>query len=303
MRFLHHHRAMLSQLRSFLTVIEEGSLHRAAARLNISQSALSRQMQALEDELGGRLLERSTTGVRPTAGGHALAETMGRFLAQYDTAMLEVRRAVRGEKEQLRIGYLASAFQQYLEPALKRVRETYPKVRVKLFDMFPGEQVTALRQGEIDVAMIDQGSDFIGREFYTRKLTVVRSVVALPASHPLAKRPQVRLAELKDETFLCNTEESVPGQRQRLIELCKKRGKFKPRLMTNPGDVSAGLGMVANEDVVCILPAFMQHLTAPDVVLAPLADPEATWELFVVWQRGRVSGPVAELLKMLKGQT
>jgi DNA-binding transcriptional LysR family regulator len=295
--------AMLTQLRSFLAVIEEGSLHRAAARLNISQSALSRQMQALEDELGGRLLERSTTGVRPTTGGHALAEKMGRFLAEYDAAMLEVRRAVRGEKEQVRIGYLVSAFQEYLEPALKRVREAYPKVRVKLFDMFPGEQVTALRRGEIDVAMIDQGGELMGREFYTRKLTVVRSVVALPAGHPLAKRPQVSLAELKDETFLCATEEAVPGQRQRLIELCRKCGKFRPRLMTNPGDVSAGLGMVANEDVVSVLPSFMRHLTAPNVVLAPVADQEATWDLFVVWQRGRVPGPVGELLKGLKVQT
>ena len=300
MRFLHHHGGMLAQLRSFLAVIEEGSLHRAAARLNMSQSALSRQMQALEDELGGRLLERSTSGVRPTAGGHVLAEKMGRFLADYDTAMLEVRRAVRGEKEQLRIGYLASAFQEYLEPALNRVREAYPKVRVKLFDMFPGEQVTGLRNGEIDVAMIDQGGEYMEREFYTRKLTVVRSVVALPAAHPLAERPQVKLAELKDETFLCSTEETVPGQRQWLIDMCRKCGKFKPRLMTNPGDVMTGLGMVANEDVVCLLPAFMRHLTAPNVILAPVADAGATWDLYVVWQRGRVSGPVAELLKGLK---
>ena len=57
---------MLEQIRSFLTVVEEGSLHRAAARLRISPSTLSRQMQALEHELGGRLLERMTTGVSPS---------------------------------------------------------------------------------------------------------------------------------------------------------------------------------------------------------------------------------------------
>jgi DNA-binding transcriptional LysR family regulator len=64
---------MLAQIRSFLIVVEEGSLHRAAARLHISQPALSRQMQALEHELGGRLLEHMATGVSPTAGGQALA--------------------------------------------------------------------------------------------------------------------------------------------------------------------------------------------------------------------------------------
>ena len=64
---------MLVHLRSFMTVVEEGSLHRAAERLHLSQSTLSRQMQALEAELGGQLLERTSIGVRPTNGGHALA--------------------------------------------------------------------------------------------------------------------------------------------------------------------------------------------------------------------------------------
>ena len=84
---------MLAQIRSFLTVVEEGNLHRAAARLHISQLTLLRQMQVLELELGGRLLERIVTGVRPTAGGQALAEKTGALLASYDLAMS----AIRGE--------------------------------------------------------------------------------------------------------------------------------------------------------------------------------------------------------------
>jgi DNA-binding transcriptional LysR family regulator len=96
---------MLEQIRSFLTVVEEGSLHRAAARLRISQSALSREMQALEHELGGRLLERMTTGVSPTAGGQVLAKRMGAVLASYDLAMSDTRRALRGETDQVRIAY------------------------------------------------------------------------------------------------------------------------------------------------------------------------------------------------------
>src|SRR5258708_5233138 len=83
---------MLEQIRSFLTVVEEGSLHRAAARLRILPSTLSRQMQALEHELGGRLLERMATGVSPTAGGQALAKRMGAVLAAYDLAMSDTRR-------------------------------------------------------------------------------------------------------------------------------------------------------------------------------------------------------------------
>src|SRR5262245_43205756 len=80
MRFSHHTSAVLDKLRLFLVVLEEGSLRRTAQRLHISQSAITRQLQQLEDDLGGRVLERTAAGVRPTNGGHALAEKRKRCL-------------------------------------------------------------------------------------------------------------------------------------------------------------------------------------------------------------------------------
>jgi len=94
---------MLEKLRLFLVVLEEGSLRRAADRLRISQSAITRQMQSLELDLGGRVLERTSAGVRPTNGGHALAERAKTLLADYDSTMAEVRRLNRGESERLRV--------------------------------------------------------------------------------------------------------------------------------------------------------------------------------------------------------
>ena len=221
------------------------------------------------------------------------------FLAGYDGALLEVRRALRGEKEQLRIGYLPSAFEEHLEPALKALRREHPATRVKLLDLYPGEQITALRSGEIDVAMTDQNGDLLGREFYTRKLCVFKSIVALPVGHRLAARKQLRLADLKDETFICGDDEILPGQRRHLIEMCRKSGKFTPRLLSNHGDLSNALAMVTNEDAVAILPAYMHHRTAPDVVMAKITDAGATWNLYLVWQRGRLSEPLRTLLDAL----
>jgi molybdate transport repressor ModE-like protein len=93
---------VLEKLRLFLVILEEGSLRRAADRLRISQSAVTRQMQSLELDLGGRVLERTSAGVRPTNGGQALAERAKTLLADYDSAMAEVRRLNRGDDEQLR---------------------------------------------------------------------------------------------------------------------------------------------------------------------------------------------------------
>src|SRR5258706_11097931 len=159
---------MLEKLRLFLVVLEEGSLRRAADRLRISQSAITRQMQSLELDLGGCILERTSAGVRPTNGGRALAERAKTLLADYDSTVAEVRRLVRGESERLRIGYIASAVQAYLGPALAVLRRAYPKLKVKMLDQTPGEMIIALRRGENELALTRHGADVLSREFYTR---------------------------------------------------------------------------------------------------------------------------------------
>ena len=290
---------MILHLRSFLAVLEEGSLHRAATRLNISQSALSRQMQALEHELGGQLLERSSTGVLPTPGGRALAERMGALLASYDANLLAVRRIIRGEAGELRIGYLASAFQEYLAPALEELRRLHPETKVKLLDLFPGEQILELRQGTIDVALTQDHGNLLGREFQTKKLAVIKSFACLPAEHPLAARKQVKLAELRDETFLIAPDSEIPGFRRRLIQLCRTCGKFRPKMAEISGGLSDAFSAVANDGAVGIMPAFLRHQKRPGMVIVPISDDDATWELVVVWQKGPATEPLRALLVSL----
>src|ERR1700722_18561969 len=193
---------MLEKLRLFLVVLEEGSLRRAADRLHISQSAITRQMQSLELDLGGPVLERTSAGVHPTNGGQALAKRAKTLLADYDSTMAEIRRLNRGESERLRIGYIASAVQEYLGPALAVLRRTYPRLQVKMLDQTPGEMIIALRQGKMDLAFTMHGIDLLSRDFDTRKLATVGSLVALPVSHRFATETQVSLSQLKGETFV-----------------------------------------------------------------------------------------------------
>ncbi len=304
MHYLHHDEFMILQLRSFRVVIEEGSLHRAATRLNLSQSALSRQMQALEYEFGGKLLERSSTGVRPTMGGHALSAKVGALLGNYDSVMLEVRRLARGQSEEIRIGYLGSAFEEYLEPALKKLHKVHPRTKVKLLDLFPGEQITALRNGEIDIGLTLETAALLGRDFYTRKLAADKSIAFLPRGHPLASRKELRLAELKNETFLMGPDDHVPGARRQLIRICRSCGKFKPKLInvTAAEDVSSVLALVAKEDAVTLGPAFLRRCKVPDAAVVPVTDTGATWNLFLVWQRGKITEPLRTLLNTLPFQ-
>jgi DNA-binding transcriptional LysR family regulator len=292
---------MLEKLRLFLVVLEEGSLRRAADRLRISQSAITRQMQSLELDLGGRVLERTSAGVRPTNGGQALAERAKPLLADFDSAMAEVRRLNRGESERLRIGYIASAVQEYLGPALAVLRRAYPKLKVKMLDQTPGEMIIALRQGKIDLALTLHGIDVLSRDFYARKLATVRSVVALPVSHRFATERQVSLSQLKGETFVRGSDDVVPGYTQRVVQFCRKYGGFRPRLGTidREDGLAETLALAANEEAISIQPAFISHLNVPNVVIVPIADAGATWDLFVVWQRATIASPLRTLLSEL----
>ena len=292
---------VLEKLRLFLVILEEGSLRRAADRLRISQSAITRQIQALELELGGQVLERTSAGVRPTNGGDVLAEKAKALLADYDSTMAEVRRLNRGESERLRIGYIASAVQEYLGPALAVLRRDYPKLKVKMLDQTPGEMIIALRQGEIDLALTLHGIDLLSRDFYIRKIATVKSLVALPVNHRFATKREVSISQLKGETFVRGSDDVVPGYTQRITQLCRKYGGFRPRLATIDKTTSLveSLAVAANEEAISIQPAFISHLEVPNVVMVPIADTGATWDLFVVWLRGKTAGPLRTLLSEL----
>lgn len=290
---------MLAQIRSFLVVAEEGSLNRAAARLRISQPALSRQMQVLEAEIGGLLLERTRTGVRPTDAGYALAEAMRPILSQYEAALSSARRLARGQNEQLRIGYLISMAQVYLNPALAAVRQAHPGVQISLLDFSPGEQIAALRRGEIDVAVIGQEGNVLGREFYTRKLASLPVLAILPAGHPLAARKTLSLEALRGEQFIGAHEADMPGRNRWLAQVCRDIAGFRPRFGPEADSVTDMFSLIVRERAVTLAPAYLRDYPAAGVAMVPLADTGARWDFLVVWHRGKAAGPLRVFLDAL----
>ena len=221
---------MIDRIRALLTVIEEGSVNRAAVRLRITQPALSRQMKLLESEVGGKLLERETSGVKPTGLGHVLVKSMRPVLASYEAALADARRQARGMGSELRVGFLMSAAQSILSPAMERLRLTHPGLKLKLHDMSPKEQIDALRAGEIDVALIGQEGAVAARDFYCIKLCSFDVCAALSASDPLASRKQIGIKELAGRDFIGVDEDQVPGRNRWIMSLCRSAG-FKTRFL------------------------------------------------------------------------
>lgn len=288
----------LDLLRSFFAVIEQGSLNQAAERLHVSQSTLTRQMHALEHAVGGRLLERSSSGVALTAAGTRLADGMKPLLEKFDAVIDDARKQARGQSTRLRVGYQMSLAAEYLHPALAALRRAHPEVKVNLLDLSPGEQIEALRKGEIDLALLGHAGGVITKEFYVRRVARYPVFVVVGATHPLAAQSSVPLADLKRELFVGANDRDLPGHNAWITQLCRKAG-FRPRFVLNAESLTHGLATVVTEEAVTLMPDYAKTAAGPGVVFRPLRDAIAHWDLYVAWQRGKVSEPVRAILAAL----
>ena len=289
---------MLKRMQAFLTVIEEGSVNRAATRLRMAQPALSRQMQSLENEVGGRLLERRPSGVVPTGLGHALAKSMRPVLSAYLSALTEVRREARGLRAELRIGYLMTAAQSLLTPALARLRRTHPDLKLQLRDLSPREQIEALRAGDLDVALIGQEGVVATRDFHHRKLCSLGVCAALARGDKLATRRSISLPELKARSFIGIDEQEMPGRNQWMTAICRAAG-FKPRFDVVADGITNVLSLVVSEAGVTLVPSYLGEFPHPGVVLVPVRDAAASWDFVLLWQRGRIPDATRALIDAL----
>jgi DNA-binding transcriptional LysR family regulator len=182
---------MIEKIQAFLVVIGEGSVNRAATKLHMAQPALSRQIQSLENELGGRLLERRTSGVMPTGLGLLLASSMRPVLSSYSASLAEVRREARGLRSELRVGYLQTATQSLLSPAIGRLQEEHPDIKLKLHDLSPREQIEGLRAGNLDIALIGQEGKVAASDFHSQKLCSLNVCAALARGDKLSGRQSI----------------------------------------------------------------------------------------------------------------
>ena len=289
---------MIDRIRALLTVIEEGSVNRAAVRLRITQPALSRQMQALETEIGGKLLERETSGVKPTGLGHAMVKAMQPLVESYDEMMADLRRQARGEGSELRVGYLGSAAQSFLTPALAILRKSHPAARLKLHDMSPREQIAALRSGELDVALIGQEGAVAAKEFHSAKLCSLDVCAALADSDRLASKKTIALKDLKGRDFIGIDEQEMPGRNRWMTALCKRAG-FKPRFINTVDGITNVLSSVVSESATTLLPAYFAKSSYPGVTFHPISDAKGQWDFLILWQKGRASAATRALMDAL----
>src|SRR5690242_5760099 len=185
----------LVDLRAFIAVADMGSFHRAATALNMSQPALTRRIQKLEESLGVALLERTTRHVALTMVGRDFLPKVRRLLDEFETSVLSMRDLGARSRGQVSIASVPTAVFYFLPRAISRFSDAFPRVRVRILDVSANEGLEAVARGEADF-----GINFVGASNSEIDFTPLAEdpfVVACRHDHPLASRREVIWKELE----------------------------------------------------------------------------------------------------------
>lgn len=260
----------LRQLRYFVTLANERNFTRAADRLHIAQPPLSRQIQQLESEIGAELIDRSSRPLRLTEPGRLLYEQAIQVLARVDEMRSMMNRAVVIEKRRFVIGFVASTIYARLPELIREFRAAAPDVELSLIELVSLEQISALKEGRIDVGF--GRVRFEDDEVRRMVLREEKLVAALPISHPLAKLPgSISLEQLASERLILYPRSPRPGYADQVIALFRDKG-LDPRVVHEARELQIAVGLVAAEEGISIVPVSVQKSRTDDICYKTLAE-------------------------------
>jgi DNA-binding transcriptional LysR family regulator len=291
----------IQSLEVFRAVARHGSITVAARALRYTQSAVSRQVAALEAETGARLFDRLPRGVALTEEGRCLLGHADAVLDRLATAQRDLA-ALRGlGAGRLRVGAFPTAVAALVPRALSAFRAEYPDVALSLVEGRTPQLLERLAEGDADVAVVSAPPDqpLDASRFALRHLLDERLLVAVPRTHRLARRRTVRLAELTGESFVVGSATAE----ETLLRATLPSG-FQPRIDIVAAEWTGKLGCVAAGLGVALVPALAIRATPADLALLRLHRDDATVrQVFAATLAGRRIPPaVAPFVHLLASE-
>lgn len=282
----------LNDLQAFRAVAERGSFRRAAEALHLSQPALSRRVDKLEQALEVKLLERTTRRVSLTAVGRDFARRAQQLLDELDSAVMAIRATAPLGQGEVALACVPSALHYHVARVLQSHRQRYPRIRVRVLDGGANMVLGAVARGDADF-----GLNFIGQmepdiEFHA--LGLDRFVLACRREHPLARRRRVAWAELARHDRVALAQSSG----NRLVQdLALAAAGLQLPSVCETQHVTAQLSLVEAGLGVAAVPSMsMPEPDHPVLVGVPLDTPVVTRQVGLIRRAGRPLTPAAQTL-------
>jgi LysR family hydrogen peroxide-inducible transcriptional activator len=282
----------IHHIKYFLAVCEELNFTRGAERCNVTQPALSRAVQQLEDEVGGLLFRREHNLTQLTDLGHLMRPRLQQIMDKLGGVKLDAKQFLTLEKASITLGLMCSVGPTRLSGLLAAFRERRPGITLQLSEGMPSQLIERLEQGEIGLALMTADQDFPDR-FDHIALYRERFLIAFPAGHRFAGMREIPMREVDGENYLrrlsCELRDKIAGQIQECgahinVAYQSEREDWIQNM------VAAGLG-------ICFIPEF--NVTVPGVMFRPVVDPEVWRGVCLVSVAGRRMSPAE--LAFIKG--
>ncbi|WIA60425.1 LysR substrate-binding domain-containing protein [Stenotrophomonas sp. BIO128-Bstrain] len=288
----------LRHLRCFLAVAEELHFARAAERLHIEQSPLSRTIKELEEDLGEQLFVRTSRSTRLTRAGKLLMAHVPRIFTALQQARESVKAAANGFHGQLRIALSDGITPSRLPTLLALCRQEEPEVEIRLFEVPLSQQLKGLHDDLYDVGFAQ--SDEVGEGIVAEAVWSDQLMVAVPARHPLLKHKRIPLEEmLRYPLVLCDPLACEGHARQ--VERVLRRADLEPLIAERVASCDLMMALVSAGFALGLTGA--THIAAsrePGVVARPLAGRSPVLTTYVLHREGECSEVLARFIERVQ---
>lgn len=288
----------LTQMKYFVTVAEHLSFTKAADKLYIAQSTLSRQIAQLEKEMDTTLFTRSGREIRLTSAGTVMYIGLKRISEEIDGLMKEANHAQAGYTGSLNVGVLSGfVVGDYMPQVVQTLQKEYPHIELILHSMSFDALLESLYNGKLDLAL---AVDFYMRgrdQILFDTLTPCQDFIVMNKAHPRAQKPNLRLRDCAQDTFVLISRDDNVRSSDLIIDACRREG-FEPRIRFAPSMldqmlwIEAGLG-------VSILDTRNMLMLNPNIAKVPL---ESDWkaDTVVAWYKMNYNPSIPLFLRLLK---
>jgi DNA-binding transcriptional LysR family regulator len=272
----------LRHLRYFVAVAEALSFRRAAEKLNLAQPPLSAQIKALEEELGVRLLDRTTRSVGLTPAGRVFLEEARNVLLASVQAERRAQDAAHGLAGTLRLGVIAPAANARLAQVLSRFRQQFPNVQLSIFDLTTPDQLRRLRENELDAALVRPPVAFPQLDF--EFVEEAEQVLAVPAAHRLARKRRLEWKDFDDEPMVMVQPNLQHGYYDAFLAACARAGA-KPRSAQYTNDIQTKMWLISAGFGLAPTTATLAEVKRPGLVFRELPLGLPSVQTVLVWRR------------------
>ncbi|WP_179041767.1 LysR family transcriptional regulator [Sphingobium lactosutens] len=290
----------LSQLRCFVAAAEELHFGRAAQRLNMTQSPLSRQIQLLERILDVQLLERTSRQVSLTPAGSVFLIEARRIVRLADSAALSARRVAKGDAGRVAIGFTAVSGYNIVPRIVAQARAVLPNIELELREMVSGDQVDALLTGLVDIGFVRPPVN--RHEFDSACVLHEPLFVALPPGDPRKAVAALAPADFDGQPLIMYSRQGA-GYFHNMLENLFNEVEAAPIYVQHVTQIHSMLGLVHAGVAAAIVPESATGLHMSDVHFRRLMTPqEKPVELHMAWRRDNAN-PALPAMRQLCTET